>query len=86
MNKWKAIPVAKAVRVVMQFQGTVALGVVLAIATPELMHLGWQPHTLNDTTKGVDQRAGKIALDAVTSGTDDRLVPPRYLVVDNDKK
>ena len=86
MNKWNAIPVAKAVRVVMQFQGTVALGIVLAVATPELMHLVWKPHTLNGATNSVDQRAGKIALEAVTSGTDARLVAPRYLVVDNDKK
>jgi hypothetical protein len=85
MNKWKAIPVAKVVRVVMRFQGVVALGVVLSVTTPELMNLGSTPHTLNDTTKGVDQRTGKIALEEETSGTDDRLVPPRYLVVDNDK-
>jgi hypothetical protein len=86
MNKWKAIPVAKTVRVVMQFQGAVALGVVLAVATPELMQLGGKPPTLNETTKGVDQQAGKTALEALTSSTDARLVPPRYLVVDNDKK
>jgi hypothetical protein len=86
MDKWKSIGVVKVVRVVMRFQGVVALGVVLSITTPELMNLGSTPHTLNSTTKGVDQRTGKIALEAVTSGTDDRLVPSRYLVVDNDKK
>jgi hypothetical protein len=86
MDKWKSIGVVKVVRVVMRFQGVVALGVVLSVTTPELMNLGSTPHTLNGTTKGVDQRAGKIALEAVTSGTDDRLVPPRYLVVDNDQK
>ena len=53
---------------------------------PELMNLGSTHHTLNGTTKDVDQRTGKIALEAETSGTDDRLVPPRYLAVDNDKK
>ena len=54
MNKWKAIPVAKAVQVVMQFQGAVALVVVMAVATPELMHQVAAPPMQNETTKGVD--------------------------------
>jgi hypothetical protein len=54
MNKWNAIPVAKAVRVVMQFHGAVALVVVMAVATPELMHQVAAPPTQNETTKVVD--------------------------------
>jgi hypothetical protein len=54
MNKWNAIPVAKAVRVVMQFHGAVALVVVMAVATPELMHQAAAPPTQNQTTKVVD--------------------------------
>jgi hypothetical protein len=54
MNKWKAIPVAKAVRVVMQFQGAVTLVVIMAVATPELIHQVATPPTQNETTTGVD--------------------------------
>jgi len=70
MNKWKSIQVVKAVRVVMKFQGAVALGVVLAVATPELLHRGAEPHTQHEPPKGVDQRTGKIAFETVTSGSD----------------
>jgi hypothetical protein len=54
MNKWKAIPVAKAVRVIMRFHGAVALVVVMAVATPELMHQVAAPPTQNETSTGPD--------------------------------
>ena len=86
MNKWKAIPVAKAVRVVMQVPRDRCTRRRTGHSNSRTNAPGLAtPHTERHH-KGVDQRAGKIALDAVTSGTDDRLVPPRYLVVDNDKK
>ena len=66
MDKWKSIGVVKVVRVVMRFQGVVALGVVLSVTTPELMNLGSTPHTLTSTTKDVDQQTGKIAFEAET--------------------
>ena len=47
INKWRSIDVVKAVRVVMKFQSAVALGVVLAVATPELMNLGSQTQAQN---------------------------------------
>jgi hypothetical protein len=54
MNKWKDIPVAKAVRVVIKFQGAVALVVIMAVATPELIHQVAAPPTQNEITTGVD--------------------------------
>ena len=54
MNKWKAIPVSKAVRVVMQFHGAVALIVVMAVATPELLNHVVATPTQHETTKGLD--------------------------------
>lgn len=51
MNKWKSIGVVKAVRVVMVFQGAVALGVVLAVATPELLNRGAEPLAQHQTPK-----------------------------------
>jgi hypothetical protein len=89
MNKWKSIQVVKTVRVVMKFQGAVALGVVMAVATPELLHRGAEPHTQHETPKGADQRKGKIALEAVTSGTAIWTGGPVYTVFqrgDNNEK
>ena len=48
------IPIYKAVRVVMQFHGAIALVVVMAVATPELMHQVAASPTQNETTQGVD--------------------------------
>lgn len=62
MNKWKAIPVAKAVRVVMQFQGAVALVVIMAVSTPELLNLGSDPHTAHQKTQGKAQPINRTAL------------------------
>jgi hypothetical protein len=54
MNKWKAIPVAKAIRVVMKYQGAIALVVVMAVATPDLIHQVAAPPTQIEITTGVD--------------------------------
>jgi len=62
MNKWKAIPVAKAVRVVMQFQGAVALVIIMAVAAPELLNLGSDPHTAHQKTQGNAQPSNRTAL------------------------
>jgi hypothetical protein len=62
MNKWKAIPVAKAVRVVMQFQGAVALVVIMAVATPELLNLGSDSHAAHQKTQGKAQPINRTVL------------------------
>jgi hypothetical protein len=81
VNKWKAIEVVKAVRVVMRFPSAMALGVVLTIAAPVvvpiavpvLMQRDGEPHAQHET-KSLDEQIGRAATEAVVSVVDS--LPP----------